>query len=183
MMFSGNVAALTSTTAGIYMFTHKHLQTKKYVAMSRTAYHDLVLMFHRLYEKNDDKLNSLEWEIKFNSPNASQWVFRIYSVANSEMLEVEANRRIILNNTLQPAGLNTEVMFSSKESFYNFAEVYAQMQRKNASKFINPIRQVCWISVWCVVCCVCAIRFLDWFWGGGDSEDSMCIFQAPCNSF
>ena len=139
MMHCGNISALTSTTTGVYIFTHKHLQSKKYVAMSRTAYYDLIQMFHRLYDIKDERLNALEWEMKYNSPNASQWMVRIYSVSNAQMLEVEGNLVIISNNALQPAGLNKEVKFTSKDSFYSFAEVYAKKQRESTSKCAHPV--------------------------------------------
>ena len=140
MMYSGQVTALTSITTGIYIFTHKHQRTKRYVGKSRTAYHDLVQMFHRLYEKKENKLSVLERELKFNSPDAEQWTFRIYSVSSADLLESEANKRILQNNTLHPNGMNTEIRFCSKESFYLFAETYAKMMREKASMSVNPIR-------------------------------------------
>jgi len=96
-------------------------------------------MFHRLFEKKEDKLNELEKEIKYNSPDSDQWTFRIYSV-NNDAVEVEANKRILMNNTLQPSGLNTEVRFTSRDSFYQFAESYAKAMREKASKSLNPLR-------------------------------------------
>ena len=139
MMFSGQIIALTSMTTGIYIFLHKHQKTKKYVGKSRAIYHDLVQMFHRLYQKKENKLNPLEKEIKFNSPDADQWYFRMYSVGSPDLLEVEANKRILEYNTLHPSGLNTEVRFTSKESFHLFAESYANRVREKASKHVNPI--------------------------------------------
>ena len=140
MMYSGQLSALTSVTTGVYIFIHKQQRTKRYVGKSRTAYHDLVQMFHRLFEKKEDKLNAFEKELKYNSPDAEQWSFRIYSANNSDAIEAEANKNILTNNTLHPAGLNTEVRFSSKESFYRFAEAYAKIQRDKANKSVNPIR-------------------------------------------
>ena len=152
MMHSTLLSTLTSVTTGVYIFTHKLHRTKRYVGRSRTCYHDLVQMFHRLFERKEDKLNILEREIKYNSPDADQWTFRIYSVSNSiSSVEVEANKRIILNNTLQPNGMNTEIRFSSKESFYRFAEVYAKHLREKAAKTVNPIR----VSELAVCVCVC----------------------------
>ena len=140
MMYSGHVSALTSVTTGVYIFIHKYQRTKRYVGKSRTAYHDLVQMFHRLFEKKESKLNALEREIKYNSPDAEQWSFRIYSAGNSDSIEAEANKNILTNNTLHPSGLNAEVKFTSKESFYRFAETYARIQRDKAVKAVNPIR-------------------------------------------
>lgn len=140
MMYSGQLSALTSVTTGVYIFIHKQQRKKRYVGKSRTAYHDLVQMFHRLFEKKEDKLNTLEKEIKYNSPDAEQWSFRIYSASSSDSIEAEANKNILTNNTLQPSGLNNEVKFSTKESFYRFAEVYARIQRDRANKSVNPIR-------------------------------------------
>ena len=97
-------------------------------------------MFHRLFEKKEDKLNMLEREIKYNSPDADQWSFRIYSVSNPDAVEAEANQRILLHNTLQPLGLNSAIRFTSRESFYHFAEMYAKVMREKATKFVNPIR-------------------------------------------
>ena len=140
MMYTTNVSVLTSTTTAIYMFVHKRSPTKKFVAKSRTAYHDLVQMFHRLYDKKNEKLSSLEREIKYNSPDSSDWVFRIYSVTSSDLLEAEASMRILENNTMQPCGMNTAIEFSSKESFMKFAESYAQSLRESAKKCVNPLR-------------------------------------------
>ena len=140
MMYSDNIGSLTSVTTGVYIFTHKRQRTKRFVGKSRTCHHDLVQMFHRLYERKEDKLSTLEKEIKYNSPDADEWSFRIYSVNNPDCVEMEANKRIILNNTLYPNGLNTEFRFSSKESFYQFAEVYAKIMREKATKTVNPIR-------------------------------------------
>ena len=100
-------------------------------------------MFHRLYDKKDERLSALEKEIKYNSPDASDWVFRIYSLSSADQLEVEVNRRILENNTLEPAGMNTEIRFSTKESFLKFAEAYAQNLRESAKKCVNPIRVRC----------------------------------------
>lgn len=140
MMYSGQLSALTSVTTGVYIFIHKHQRTKRYVGKSRTAYHDLVQMFHRLFEKKEDKLSALEKEMKYNSPDADQWSFRIYSANNSDFIEADANKIILTNNTLQPSGLNSEVRFSTKESFYKFAESYAKTQREIATRTVNPIR-------------------------------------------
>lgn len=140
MMYSSHITTLTSVTTGVYIFTHKLQRTKRYVGKSRTCYHDLVQMFHRLFERKEDKLGMLEKEIKYNSPDADQWTFRIYSVSNADSMEVEANKRIILNNTLFPNGLNIEIRFSTKASFYEFAEVYAKTMREKATKTVNPIR-------------------------------------------
>ncbi len=143
MMYSDHIIALTSITTGIYIFTHKRQRNKRYVGRSRTAYHDLTQMFHRLFEKENDKLGPLEKEIKFNSPDADQWTFRMFSV-RSDTLESECNQRIIQHNTLHPSGLNTNVTFSSKESFYSFAENYSNVLREKARKSVNPIR-VSWV--------------------------------------
>ena len=97
-------------------------------------------MFHRLFEKKEDKLSALEKELKYNSPDAEQWTFRIYSVSNPDSMEAEANKRILINNTLHPSGLNTEVKFTTKESFYQFAEEYSKVMRERATKSVNPIR-------------------------------------------
>ncbi len=140
MMYSTNVSVLTATTTGIYMFVHKRSPTKKYVAKSRTAYHDLVQMFHRLYDKKDERLTTLEREIRYNSPDAADWMFRIYALSSADLLEAEANKRILENNTLHPSGMNTELKFSSKESFFKFAEDYAQSLRESAKRNVNPIR-------------------------------------------
>jgi len=140
MMFTSNVSVLTTTTTAIYMFVHKRSPTKKFVAKSRTAYHDLVQMFHRLYDKKDEKLSALEKEIKYSSPDCSDWVFRIYSVPSADLLKAEANKRILENNSLQPSGMNTEIKFSSKDSFMKFAESYAQSLRESAKKGVNSLR-------------------------------------------
>lgn len=140
MMYSGQVSALTSVTTGVYIFIHKHQRTKRYVGKSRTVYHDLVQMFHRLFEKKENKLNALEREMKHNSPDADQWSFRVYSASNSDFIEADANRNILINNTLHPSGLNSEVRFTTKESFYKFAESYARIQRDKATRAVNPIR-------------------------------------------
>lgn len=140
MMYSSHLSTLTSVTTGVYIFTHKYQTTKRYVGKSRTSYHDLVQMFHRLYEKKEEKLNLLEKELKYNSPDADQWSFRIYSVNNPDQVEPEANKRILLHNTLHPMGLNINVRFTSRESFDLFAEMYAKVMREKATKFVNPIR-------------------------------------------
>ncbi len=140
MMYSSHLSTLTSVTTGVYIFTHKYQTTKRYVGKSRTCYHDLVQMFHRLYEKKEDKLSMLEKELKYNSPDAEQWSFRIYSVGNPDAVEAEANKRILLHNTLVPLGLNCSVRFTSRESFNLFAEMYASVMREKATMFVNPIR-------------------------------------------
>lgn len=129
-----NWSSLTATSSALYLFLHKTVEGKRYIGKSRNCYHELVQMFHRLFEKAEDKLNPIEQEIKYFHPDADGWHFRLYPVTAPDNLEAELNYKIVLHKTLHPNGLNPEVKFTSKEQFYAFAENYMKLIRERSKK-------------------------------------------------
>ena len=129
-----NWSSLTVTSAALYLFLHKSDEKKRYIGKSRNCYHELVQMFHRLFEKPESKLSPIELEIKYFNPDADNWHFRLYPVPFPDNLEAELSYKIIHHGTLHPNGLNPEIKFTSKEQFYAFAESYVKLIRERSKK-------------------------------------------------
>lgn len=129
-----NWSSLTATSAALYLFLHKSNEKKRYIGKSRNCYHELVQMFHRLFEKQESKLSPIELEIKYLNPDADNWHFRLYPVPSPDNLEAELSYKIIHHGTLHPNGLNPEIKFTSKEQFYVFAESYIKLMRERSKK-------------------------------------------------
>ena len=129
-----NWSSLTATSAALYLFLHKSNEKKRYIGKSRNCYHELVQMFHRLFEKPEGKLSPIELEIKYFNPDADNWHFRLYPVPIPDNLEAELSYKIVHHGTLHPNGLNPEIKFTSKEQFYAFAESYIKLIRERSKK-------------------------------------------------
>lgn len=129
-----NWSSLTATSSALYLFLHKSDEKKRYTGKSKNCYHELVQMFHRLFEKPEIKLSPIELELKYFNPDAENWHFRLYPVPFPDNLEAELNYKIVHHGTLHPKGLNPELKFTSKEQFYVFAENYAKLMRERTSK-------------------------------------------------
>ncbi len=127
-MGNANLAAF-SNSAGIYHFHHMDHDGKCYTAKSRSAFYDIVQMFHQLYNKPHKKLSPLEFELRYNLPDAKGWMIRLYTVSDPKLIHSEEVWHIVMNRTLQPDGLNKQLTFISKEQFYEFAEKYAKELR------------------------------------------------------
>ncbi|CAI8004235.1 hypothetical protein GBAR_LOCUS3860 [Geodia barretti] len=63
---------LTMTT-GVYLFKHRFRANLQYVGKSHNVYKGLIQMFHRLFERPDSKLNPVELQLKYHSPDSDQW--------------------------------------------------------------------------------------------------------------
>lgn len=123
-MGNANLSAFANS-AGIYHFHHMDHVDKCYTAKSRSALYDIVHMFHQLYDKPHKKLSSIEFELKYNLPDANGWMIRLFTVSNPKSIYFEEIWHTVVNRTLQPDGLNRQLTFNSKEQFYEFAQRYA----------------------------------------------------------
>ncbi len=128
-MGNANLAAFANS-AGIYHFNHMDHACKCYTAKSKIAFYDIVQMFHQLYEKPHKKLSPLEFELKYNLPDAKGWMIRLFTVSDPGLIYSEEVWHIAVHRTLQPDGLNKQLTFHSKEHFYEFAEKYAKQVRE-----------------------------------------------------
>ena len=121
--------------AGVFLFQHKYDDCKKYVGKSYNLYTDLIQLFHRLFEKPEDKLSPIEMELKYRMPDADKWYIRIYPVMNPDLLNLEETKLMVKFRTVQPEGLNSELVFHSREHWYDFAAWYREfLQRKDRKK-------------------------------------------------
>ena len=91
---------------------------------------DLTKLFSCLYDKPDEKMSSLELELRYGSPDASQWNVRAWSHP-ADKIYLEQAKLIIQHRTLQPCGLNTEVNFFSRKDFNSFCEWYTDHRLKS----------------------------------------------------
>lgn len=115
---------------GVYYFQHKFQPTKQYVGSSLKLFLELVTLFERLYEKKEDKLNSLERELRFNSPDASEWNVSVWT-CHADNLSLELSKLIIQQRALSPNGLNESLDFVSRMHFNSFCEWYTEYRLKN----------------------------------------------------
>ena len=116
---------------GIYFFQHKWDDNKKYVAKSLTLSDDLTRLFNHLYNKPDEKMNALELELRYCSPDAESWNVLTWSAETPEAADLECTKRIVQHRTLQPSGLNEEVAFVSRAHFNSFCEWYTEHRMKS----------------------------------------------------
>ena len=116
---------------GVYFFQHKLDENKKYVAKSLTLYDDLTRLFTGLYDKPDEKMNALELELRYKSPDAKSWNVRAWSAQTPEAADLELTKRTTQHRTLQPSGLNEEIAFVSRAHFNSFCEWYTEHRMKS----------------------------------------------------
>lgn len=115
---------------GVFYFQHKFEPTKHYVGSSLKLFHHLVSLFERLYEKKEDNLNNLERELRFNTPDASDWNVCVW-ICHADDLSLEVSKHIIEHETLPPKGLNESLEFVSRKHFHAFCEWYTEYRVKN----------------------------------------------------
>lgn len=122
--------AAIADSAGVYYFSHREYPNKRYTKKSKKAFHEIAEMFHHLYDKPHKELSPLEFELKYNIPDAKGWVIRLFTVSDSESIHFMEVWQIVMHHSLQPEGLNQKLTFTSKEQFYEFAEKFANECRE-----------------------------------------------------
>jgi hypothetical protein len=117
-------------TTGLYVFKHRFSSTKQYIGKSHNLYSEMIQMFHRLFERPENKLNPLELELKYHTPDAEGWYVRLIAVRNSEKLNLEQAKMIAQLRTVRPEGLNPSLEFHCREDWYEFAAWYKEHRLK-----------------------------------------------------
>ena len=128
-----SMQAFKGMSSAIYYFQHKYEETKHYVGKSNAAHTDLVTLFSRLYEKSEEKLNTLERELRFNSPDAKDWNVSIWA-CHFDNLDLEETKLIVQQRSLYPEGLNEQLNFTSRRHFNLFCEWYTDYRLKKQKK-------------------------------------------------
>ena len=111
-------------------FCYRSDRKKKYVGTSYSLYVDLVQLFHRLYEKPDDRLSPIERELKYSHPDADQWFVTVQLVMNPDILPLEEAKAIVSLRMLVPEGLNSELSFQTREHWYEFSAWYKEFRKE-----------------------------------------------------
>jgi len=126
--------SVIANSPGVYYFVHRNRPKSGYTSKSKNAFHELELMFNQLFEKQHSRLSALELELKYNAPDAKDWIIRLLTVSSQESLHSHEIWSIVNHRSLVPEGLNQKLTFQSKEQFYDFAEKYAKKIREKQNK-------------------------------------------------
>ena len=63
---------------------------------------------------------------------------QVHPCRQPEDLDLEETKFLMMHRTLQPEGLNRELVFQSREHFYAFAEWYAGFRRSSVRSLFYP---------------------------------------------
>ena len=106
---------------GIYIFKHNFESTLKYCGGSFDLLKDIASMLEWLYVKDDLQLTPLEKELRCY-PSANDWIVRLKVTETQDELYLELAKSILMHDTLQPNGLNTELELYTKSDWIKFTE-------------------------------------------------------------